>query len=276
MTPRQKILLPVEIPWAEAVWVLTAHLYATLVPLALSVAVYYHWDYLVATTYNPFLLYIAVGLMCAGSAFEVAQNTIDNWYLTSDVGSANGVGLCDFLFYWLITAAQALCAIAIGGGSWWVTLVAVSAVLIFPICYFRQVAHFAPLLVVNLLVVFLVHSAFGDPIIFLQILLTGVTLYFFAVLQRTGAQVIHGFTTLAASSGIWLFVWALKNGAAGTPSSWESLALICAAVIGAGLSLWPMLMKLPTSARVIRNQGLSAPLSGPAAGNILKQRGSEA
>ena len=82
MKPRDQILAAVEIRGFEAAWVLIAHLYATLVPLALCVAVYRHWDYLLETAYHPFLFYVAVGLLCAGSAFEVAQNAIDNRWRT--------------------------------------------------------------------------------------------------------------------------------------------------------------------------------------------------
>jgi len=252
MKARKQLLSAIEIGGAEAFWVLVAHLYAMLVPLALCVAVYAHWDYVVATTHNPFLFYVAVGLFCAGSAFEVAQNAIDKWYLTADVASANGAGFCDFLFYLMITAAQVVCAMALAGDRWWVHLITTAALVAYPILYFQQFAHFAPLTITNLLVVLLVYDAFGDPIIFIQVLLVAVTLYFFAMLLKTGAQVIHGFTTIAASSGVWFFVWALHNGATGAPTSWPLTAVIFIASIFAGAALWPVLSRLRSSRRVAR------------------------
>jgi len=252
MKPQDQILSAVEIRWPEAAWVLTAHLYAVLMPLALCVAVYYHWDYLVQTTHNPFLFYVAVGLLCAGSAFEVAQNSIDKWYLTDAAASTTGVGFCDFLFYWTITAGEALCAVALGGDAWWVILIAVAAVIALPICYFTQVAHFAPLSIAGLLVVGLAYTTFGDPIVFMQILLGFTTMYFFTALLKTGAQVIHGFTTIAASSGVWFFVWAMHNGATGVQNSWSFTALILAAVLITGAVAWPLLARLPSSQRVVR------------------------
>ena len=86
----------------------TAHIYALFVPLVIVVAVAINFTYLTATTYNPFLFFVAACLMSAGGAFEAAQNTMDNWYLTEDSASANGIGLADFMFYWLVTAGQAV------------------------------------------------------------------------------------------------------------------------------------------------------------------------
>jgi len=254
MKPGQHILSAVELRLPEAIWVLTAHAYATLVPLALCVAVNYHWDYLVLNTYKPFLFYVAAGLLCAGSAFEVAQNAFDRWYLTDETASANGTSFCDFLFYWLITAGQAVSAIAIAGDVWWVVAISIATVLVFPFCYLRQVAHFAPLSIANFLVVGLAFHAFGDPIVLLQIPLAGVTIYFFTALLKTGAQMIHGLTTVTASSGIWFFIWALGNGAAGTPVSWALIVSIVVAATVTGIVIWPDLTELPASPRVTREE----------------------
>jgi hypothetical protein len=252
MKARNQILSAVEIGGAEAAWVLAAHLYATLVPLALCVAVYAHWDYLTVTTHNPFLFYVAVGLFCAGSAFEVAQNAVDKWYLTPESASANGAGFCDFLFYLMVTAGQAVCAMAIAGGTWWVHLIGTCALIAFPVLYFAQVGHFVPLTITNLLVVILAYNAFGDPIIFMQVLLVGVTMYFFTMLLKTGAQSIHGLTTVAASSGVWFLVWALHNGATGHQTSWALTSTIFVAAVIVGVALWPAINRLRCSDRIER------------------------
>jgi hypothetical protein len=254
MSTRNEVLATIEIRWPEAVWVLGAHAYALLIPLTLCAAVHAHYDFLLATTYKPYLFYIAAGLLTAGSAFEVAQNAFDRWYLTGETASANGTGFSDFLFYWLVTAGQALCAVAIGGDTWWVLLIALSAIAVFPVCYIKQVGHFAPLSVVSLLTVSLAYQAFGDPVIFLQLLLAGVTMYFFAALLKTGAQVIHGLTTLAASSGVWFFVWALHSAAAGVTHSWLLVLTIASGTAILGTALWPLLTRLPASPRVVHDE----------------------
>lgn len=252
MDSPNQVLDAIEIRGPEAVWVLTAHLYALLMPLTLCVAVYYNWDYLVASTYSPVLFYIAAGLLCAGSAFEVAQNAFDGWYLTSDSPSANGTGFADFLFYWLITAGQGLCALAIAGDIWWVGFITIAAVLLFPFCYILRMAYIAPMAAVSALTVCLAFVVFGDPVIFLQLLLGGVTMFFFGALLETGAQVIHGFTTVSASSGTWFFIHALFSGASGSSHSWALVAGVTGATIVAGLLLWPVLTRLPASERVNR------------------------
>lgn len=253
MNARQQVLSSIEIRGPEAVWVLAAHAYATLVPLALCAAVYRHWDYVSTVTYSPLLFYIAAGLLCAGSAFEVAQNSFDRWYLTEDSPSANGTGFSDFLFYWLVTAGQATCAVAIGGDAWWVMILATLTVIALPICYLLQIAHFAPLSIASTLAICLAYVAFGDPVVFLQLLLAGVTMVFFAALLKTGAQFMHGFTTVAASSGVWFFVWALHSGAAGQSHSWIFVGAVAATAGLLCFVAWPALTSLPASRRVIRN-----------------------
>jgi hypothetical protein len=255
MTATQQIAGQVEIRGSEAVWVLGAHLYATLLPLILCVVVDHHWAYLSVRAHDPLLFYIAVGLLCIGSAFEVAQNTIDRWYLTPETASANGAGFCDFLFYWFVTAGQAVVAIAIDGGAVWVWSGATAAVLIFPLLYLKQVAIFAPMGVTGIMIAVVAYRTFGDPVIFLQLLLPVVTLYFFGLLLKTGAQVMHGFTTAAASSGIWFLVLAIHNGETSTPWSWTTVIVTVAATVLLGAALRPVLARLPASPRVVRRTG---------------------
>lgn len=250
--PARQVLASIEIGGAEAVWVLGAHLYAILVPLVLVLLTNHHWDYLVTTVHNPFLFYVAAVLLAAGSAFEVAQNAIDKWYLTPDTASANGVGFCDLLAFWFMTMGQSLVAVALAGGDWWVMGLAALAVVSYPVSYLTQVAHFAAPSLIGLLISILGFRAFGDPVIFLPIFLGFATMIFFNALMKTGAQVLHGFTTASAASGIWFFRWAVHNGDAGTPTSWLFVAGIIVAG-GAVLAVaWPIMTKLPASERVVR------------------------
>ena len=249
--PIDQILSTVQIRGAEAIWVFLAHCYALLVPLAICAAVYQHWQYLLATTFNPFLFFVAACLLSAGGAFEAAQNTMDNWYLTEDSASANGVGLCDFLFYWLVTAGQAVIAIAIGGDNGWVVAIGVASVLALPPLYFTKGPYFAPLAVSNLLVIGLAFRTFGDPVVFLQLLVVAATMYFFAALLKTRDQVLHGFTTVVASSGVWFLILTMSDGAAGLSSSWLLLAAIVVVTVLAGFALWPYLSRLPASRRIV-------------------------
>jgi hypothetical protein len=252
MSSNADIWSPVHIKGREAAWVLAAHSYALLVPLAFSLAIYHYWDYLTATTYNPFLFFFAAVLFASGAAFEVAQNTMDNWYLTKETASAHGRSLCDFLFYWCITAGQAVGALAIAGDNVWVRVIAMATIVAVPPLYFGGGPYFAALGAANLLAIGLAFSTFDDPVIFLQLLVVGATIYFFEGLLRTGAQVLHGFTTLSASSGVWFLIWAIADGSTGQRSSWLVTAGIVALTVVAGIGLWPYLRRLPTSARKVR------------------------
>jgi len=251
MTPTKQVLAAVQLSGREAAWVLSAHAYALLVPLLFSLAIWRYWDYLQTTTDEPFLFFIAGALFAAGAAFEVAQNTMDNWYLTKDSASANGVGFCDFLFYLCITAGTAVGAVAVGGDQWWVLLVAVAAVLALPPLYFSNGPHFAALGAANVLAIGLAYAAFGDPVIWLQLLATGATIYFFELLLRSGAQTMHGFTTLSASSGVWFLIWAIANGAAGSSVTWVTVLSVSALSVAAGAALWPRLRRMRPSRRLV-------------------------
>lgn len=238
----------VELPGGVATWVLVAHAYATFVPLALVGVAARHRDWLDAVADFPALLFAAAAaLLCAGSAFEVAQNAADRWYITDGTGSAGEPAFCDFLFSWCITAGQALVAVALAGRSPWITGVAVAAVLAQPACYLARRAVFAPLAVTGLLAAVAAWRVAGDPLVFLQVPMAGVTLYFFSALLRTGAQALHGFTTVAAASGTWFLVAGLGNGAAGTPVPWTAvIAVVVAGALAGGLAWRPLGALRPT------------------------------
>jgi hypothetical protein len=238
----------VQLPLPVAIWVLGAHAYALFVPVILLLAIAHHPEVAGAVDY-PLMLYVAIGLMMAGSAFEIAQNAIDKWYLTPETGSAEGTGFCDFLFYWLIIASQAAIAIACVGSQSWVVALGVLGVLIFPVLYFRQTAQFAPLAVLGLLATVAAWWRFGDPVIFLQLLLTPLTMYFFGCLLKTGAQVLHGCTTAAASSGVLFVAWGIHGAATGQPQSWLTIALIAGVTGLVAIVLRPQLLRLSPTPR---------------------------
>ncbi len=249
--PISRIKASIQISGGEAVWVLSAHVYALLVPLAFAVAVILNETYLETVTWNAQLFFIAACLLSAGGAFEAAQNTMDNWYLTADSASANGVGLLDFMFYLLVTAGQAVSAIAIAGDRWWVWAFAVGSVLALPPIYLRGGPYFAPMSVSSLLAIGLAFEAFGDPAVFLQLLAVSATMMFFGALLRTQNQVLHGFTTVAASSGSWFLVWAIVAGARGETTSWTTVIIITVITVAIGILIRPALFRLPPSKRAV-------------------------
>lgn len=249
MAKQYLIAADIQLPTGTAIWVLSAHLYALLLPLVLIMAVFHHWDALAELTAYPVLFYMAAGVMMAGSAFEISQNALDRWYLTAETGSAEGTGFCDFLFYWFIVASQGLVAVACMGDRDWVIVLAVFFTAVFPFLYIRQKLQFLPLTVLGLLATVAAWLSFEDPIIFLQLVLSPLTLYFFGLLLKTGNQVLHGFTTSAASSGVLFLAWGIHGGSEGTPQSW--LTVIAAVIITgvAAVLLRPWLLRLPPTRR---------------------------
>jgi hypothetical protein len=233
-----------------AAWVLLAHAYALLLPALLVAVCLRYQDYLARVSDYPRLFYLAAAVFALASLFEVLQNTRDRWYLTPDCASANGIGLLDGLFYGCLTLGQGLVAVAIAGHSSGVVVLAIAATLAWPLTYLSGVAAFSPLSVVSLLAALLAWRAFGDPVVFLQFLLTAMTLYFFTLLLRTGQQALHGFTAVAASSGVLLLSLAIANGAAGRRVSWWALLLAVVVSLIAGRLLWTPLSRLQASPRL--------------------------
>jgi hypothetical protein len=240
----------VDIGRRLAAWVFTAHAYAFLMPLALVVVAARHQAYLESVTDFPALVPVAAAILSAGSAFEITQNAIDRWYIAPGTGSAGEPAVWDFLFSFCITAGQALIAVAIAGQQPWVLAVALLAGCAQPVCYARRAAVFAPLATSGLLATVVAFQAFGDPVVFLQLLMVGVTLYFFTALLRTGAQVLHGFTTAAAASGLWFLVLAIDHGARGEAAATGTLAAVAGATLVAGLAARRRLLRLPPTRRV--------------------------
>jgi hypothetical protein len=239
----------IHLPTPVALWVLGAHLYAVFVPVALLLALDRYRPAVAALTDYPFMFYVAAGLMMAGSAFEVAQNAIDKWYLTRETASAEGTGFCDLMFYWCIVASQGAVAVACIGDQIWVPAVALFVVAVFPFLYLRQLAPFAPLALLGLLAVAAAWYRFDDPVILLQLLLSPLTMYFFGLLLSTGSQVLHGFTTAAASSGVLFLAWGMGGAATGQPQSWLTVALVIAVTVVTAAGLRPVLQRLPATPR---------------------------
>ena len=209
-----------QIRGAVAVWVLFAHLWALLLPLALVAVVVVHADFVAATADYPWVFYVTAGVMMAGSAFEIAQNTIDRWYLTPGCGSADGKSFCDMLFFWMIVMSQALVIVACVGTWWWLSAAVLALAAVYPWFYSRAQLTIVPLAVLGTGSVAAAWFTFGDPLIVLQLLVSPLTGAVFGALLRTGAQVLHGVTTLVASSNVLILAAAIAGAADGEPTSW--------------------------------------------------------
>jgi len=226
---RQQIRLPAGV----AVWVLSAHLYALLIPFLLVLVLNQYAELVSARADYPWVFYLAIAAMTAGSAFEIAQNTFDEWYLQADDASANGTSLCDMLFFWCVVSSQALIIVACKGSWLWVSVPAGLLALLYPVFYLTGRLSVLPLSVVGLASAVVSFLSFGDPVLLLQIVMPAVTMFFFGLLLKTGNQVFHGFTTLAASSGVLILCWGIYRSHMGFADGWlvTVAAVIAAAVL---------------------------------------------
>ena len=239
----------IQLPTGVAVWVLGAHLYALLIPLALFVVIQQQTEQLLVRADYPWVFYVAILLMILGSAFEIVQNHLDHWYLTAETPSANGVSICDMLFYFFVVASQAAVVIACMGKTMWLTVLVVMLALSQPLFYRAQKAAMLPLALLGLLSAIVAFNTFGDPVILLQIGLPVITMFFFGLLLKTGSQILHGFTTLAASSGVLLLAWGIHRAGTLPLDGWLVFTALVIAALVITRGLRRLLSSLPATVR---------------------------
>jgi hypothetical protein len=248
----------IDIRGGLALWVLTAHSWALLLPLLLIAVVTANADYVAANTDYGWVFYIVAGVMMAGSAFEIAQNTIDRWYLTPDCASAKGKSFCDLLFFWFIVASQGLVIFACFGSNLWLSIPILLLVLVYPWFYLRSKLDMVPLAVLGLGSVAAMWFSFGDPLVFLQLLISPLVGVFFAALLRSGAQFLHGFVTLLASSNGLFTAWVIHSAADGEPTPWTTVAVAAVLMIALLLAVPRATKNLTTTPRPASHTGTRA------------------
>ncbi len=234
----------IDLPAPVAVWVLGAHAIALLTPLLLLWAVYANWEFVFARTIAPAFFYVAVALMMASAAFEIAQNTADRWYLMVGMGSTTRAALADFLFYMCNALSMLALITACLGGVWWIMVLCALVAGIFAFLYLTGRQPFMAFGVLAATSTLALYFAFGNPIVFLQLVTGQLTLFFFTLLLKTRAQSLHGCVALVSTSGLWVIAWAIYSSAQGRPQSW---VLVIGLAVGLGLlalALRPRLAKL--------------------------------
>lgn len=239
----------IDIPLSVAVWVLFAHSVVVLSPLYLMWVVYQNWDYLLAHTHNPHFFYLAAGLFFCSSPFEVAQNTVDKWYLTEDSGSGNGVGFCDFLFWLFIISGMVALTVAAYGGNSWLVYIASSAIVIYPFLYLLDGIPYPALGLAGLPAAIAMYLAFGDPMMFFLLLSPAVLVYFLTALFITGNQSLHGFVTLAGGAGLIIATWLISYCAKNPVHGWFEFVACLVVLVVLGFIGRPAIKRLPKTQR---------------------------
>ncbi|HEB28982.1 MAG TPA: hypothetical protein ENI05_14720 [Porticoccus sp.] len=245
--PWQKIAAEIDLPKGTATWVLGSHLFTLLSPLFLIAAVHHYWDYLQQVLYAPALLYYSAIVMMVGSAFEVADNTFDRWYLTGLPPS-----FCDWLFSSCICLSIALNITAYVGQYTWIVMAAFFAAIAFSIMYLMDWPKESMRGSLGVVSSFSLYWAVGDPVAFFPFVSAFLTVYFFGILQSTHAQSMHGFTTIVNAFGMLCTPWAFYNASKGEPASLMMVMTVATVIVVIALLIKPRLLRLSPTLRTTR------------------------
>lgn len=217
-----------DLPTGVAAWVVLTHLFVLASPLALLWATYEYAEQLPQPMANPAMVLFATAIYICATAFEVAQNSADRWYLIEATRS-----VADLLFNALLTIA--FCCYAIGfGANMWLIGIAVLACVIYPFAYaidhplFRGING-----VVLLIACFSLYELTDDPTSFLFLLGNGLGVYSILYLFKRRAQWIHGLAALLFGIGFLAWPAAIVNAATNSTMSW----LAAGGIVLAGIVL---------------------------------------
>jgi len=227
-----------------AAWIVFTHIFVLACPLALMWAVAMYSDLLPEPFANSILVQLASAVYIGATAFEVAQNSADRWYLTEATRS-----VADLAFNTFMTVA--FCMYTIGFlGMGWVSWVAVALTLAHPFAYIvNHPSHRGLSGTVVMLATISLYWVTGDPAVFLFMVGNGLGVYFITLLVKNRAQWLHGCGAFSFGLGFLSWPWALSNAVNGTPLSWLSFAGVTAVIIFVAAALKPILFRAKETPR---------------------------
>jgi hypothetical protein len=204
-----------DLPVPTAVWVVLTHLAPLAAPLAVIWAIDVYGDMLPVPLANATLIKLASAVYIGATAFEVAQNSADRWYLTEATQS-----VADLFFNTFMTVA--FCMYTIGFyANIWMSLAAVILTIVYPFLYIKDhPAHRGVNGAVVMLGTVSLYLVTGDPVVFLFLVVTGLAVYFITFLIKQHAQWLHGWAALLFGLAFLAWPWAIINSANGEPKSW--------------------------------------------------------
>jgi hypothetical protein len=233
-----------DLPTPVAVWVVLTHFFVLACPLALIWAVHEYGDMLPQAFANATLVQLASAIYIGATAFEVAQNSADRWYLTEATRS-----VADLFFNSFMTVT--FCMYTIGFyGNIWMSIAAVILTLAYPIAYIKNhPSHRGISGTVVLLATISLFLVVRDPVVFLFLPGNGLAVFLILFLVRQRAQFLHGWAAFIFGLAFLPWPWAVFNAATGEPSSW-GLVIGVTVVIGIGaVALTPLLKKTKETPR---------------------------
>jgi len=233
-----------DLPGGIAAWVVVTHVWVLASPLALIWAIDAYADALPTALANATLVKLASAVYLGSTAFEVAQNAADRWYLTESTRS-----MADLVFNAGMTLAFCLYTIGFTGLNW-LGIATIALTLVYPVLYIKTTdAHRSVSGIVTLLATIALFFVTRDPATFLFMVGNFFGAYLIIVLIKHGSQWLHGWAAFMFGLGYLAWPLAIVNAARGTPMTWLQFGVITAAVIVGGALLTPLLRKLPKTPR---------------------------
>ena len=241
---RQQLKEEFDLPAPIAVWIVITHIFVLACPLTLIWAIDVYGNLLPRPLAYPTLIKLASAVYIGATAFEVAQNSADRWYLTEATRS-----VADLFFNGFMTVA--FCMYTIGFyANVWMSAAAVILTLIYPITYINNhPSHRGISGTVVLLGTISVYLVTGDPIAFLFMVGNALAVFFILFLVKQRAQWLHGWGALIFGLAFLAWPWAIINSASGEPASWGFVVGVTVAIAIAAAALVPFLRKMTATPR---------------------------
>ena len=183
-----------DLPTPIAVWVVVTHIFVLSCPLVLIWAIDKYSSLLPQSLSNATLVQLASAVYIGATAFEVAQNSADRWYLTEATRS-----VADLFFNAFMTVA--FCMYTIGFyGNIWMSMAAIILTIIYPFAYIKNhPSHRGINGTVVLLATASLYLVTGDPAVFLFLAGTGLGGVFDHFPRQTACAVV----TRLGRIGVW-------------------------------------------------------------------------
>ncbi|MFT5223635.1 MAG: hypothetical protein ACI867_001957 [Glaciecola sp.] len=242
---RSRLRAEIDLPTPVAVWILAAHALTLFSPLVLVWVTHRNADALGAVLDAPFALHVSAALFFTGSAFEIAQNTMDRWYYQGPYPA-----FADLLFNAFIAFGLGALGLAAGVDQEWVIAIVVVAAVVFPVLYLADQVPYPATGVLGIVAVGLLWDRLGNPaILLLLVFTTGLNLYFLALIVRTKAQSLHGAIALTNGIGLLAVPLTLQGWLNEAPMSWLSVLAITLVLTLAAVAAWQPLSRLAPTKR---------------------------
>lgn len=234
-----------DLPTPIAVWVVVTHIFVLSCPLVLIWAIHEYGSLLPQALANASLVQLASAVYIGATAFEVAQNSADRWYLTEATRS-----VADLCFNSFMTVAFCMYTIGFYGNAW-MSAAAITLTIIYPFAYIKNhPSHRGINGVVVLLATVSLYLVTGDPAVLLFLVGTGLGVYLITFVVKQHAQWLHGWAAFVFGLAFLPWPWVIINAANDETTGWGVVIGISVGlgIVAAGLT--PFLAKMgPTPRR---------------------------